>query len=289
MTERLALEREAMRSALQLRRSRSIAREDAVNVYDIADAIGVTVRFADRPSLEGMFFRGPHPIIVLPSLHHRPHGRVTFTCAHELGHFALGHGTRVDKYITDEIQTERKPDEEIAADTFASSLLMPRPAVLHRFRLRAWDPATASPLQLFMVAGELDVGYETLLKHLTYNLRLVDETWLRRRQQTTPKLLRSRILGNHTARRVVLVDDLWPDIPLDIEVGECVALPKHLEVDTSGPLSDIGVNDPWRLLTALRPGRTRIDVQGRFLDVRVARYGYCGDLKYRFLEDPEAI
>jgi hypothetical protein len=66
VTSRVALGREAMRSALQLRRSLSIAREDPVNVYDVASAIGVELRFVDRPSLEGMFLRDPHPVILLP-------------------------------------------------------------------------------------------------------------------------------------------------------------------------------------------------------------------------------
>ena len=75
MTNQIAIGREAMRSALQLRRSLSIAREEAVNVYDLATSIGVDVMFLDRPSLEGMFVRDPDPLVLVPSRRHRPRGR----------------------------------------------------------------------------------------------------------------------------------------------------------------------------------------------------------------------
>lgn len=288
MTERLLLARGAMRSALQLRRSLSIAREDPVNVYDIADALGVEVRFADRPSLEGMFGRDPHPVIVLPSLQHRPRGRVTYSCAHEIGHFQLGHGTRVDEYLADGDDSHQKSDDEFAADTFASSLLMPRPAVLRRFQVRDWKPSCATPLQLFAIAGELDVGYVTLVKHLRYGLTLTDETWLHQRLRTTPKQLREEVLGQESGGRVLLADDHWPQVPLDLEVGDVVAVPQGIEAEASGPLSESRVSTGWRHYAALRPGRGRIRLGDAAHAVRVARAGYCGFLKYRYLEDPDA-
>ena len=61
VVDRIGVLREAMRSALQLRRSLSIPREQPINVYDVATSIGVEVTFADLPSLEGMFYRGPDP------------------------------------------------------------------------------------------------------------------------------------------------------------------------------------------------------------------------------------
>ncbi|HHK41728.1 MAG TPA: ImmA/IrrE family metallo-endopeptidase, partial [Planctomycetaceae bacterium] len=147
----------AMRKALQLRRMLSVPRQAPVNVYDVASATGVEVRFVDRPSLEGMFYRGPHPKILIPSWQHRPRGRIAFSCAHELGHFQLGHGTQVDEYVEESQEPGAKSDEEFAADTFAATLLMPRQAVVERFGQRGWDLSRANPFQLFTVAGELDV------------------------------------------------------------------------------------------------------------------------------------
>lgn len=205
MSNRVALGREAMRSALQLRRSLSIAREDAVNVYDIATAVGVDVLFLDRPSLEGMFVRDPDPMVLLPSRQHRPRGRMSFSCAHELGHFQLGHGTKVDEYIEGDARPHSKSDEEYSADTFASSLLMPRQAVLQRFAVRDYRPIEADPPVLFAIAGELDVGYSTLLKHMRFGLEIVTDTWLSQRLKVTPKLIKNQISGSTESTHVVIV------------------------------------------------------------------------------------
>jgi hypothetical protein len=270
---------------LQLRRALSIPREYPINVYDVAESIGVGIQFVDLPSLEGMFYRGPDPKIILPSLRHRPRGRVTFTCAHELGHFELGHGTRVDEYIEDTPQAQAKTDEEVAADTFSSSLLMPRPAVLDRFACREWELETATPLQILAVAGELDVGYTTLIKHLCYGLQLVDRGWLTERERVTPKALQASIAGKLDSKRVVLVDEHWPQVPIDLEVGECIALPAALDAPGGEWAEDKGLNGNWRLIGVRRPGMFEVGVDGITRVVRLARQGYCGLFKYRYLED----
>jgi len=277
-----------MRSALQLRRSLAIAREEPVNIYDVAAAIGVEVQFRDLPSLEGMFSRDPHPTVVLPSHNHRPRGRLTFTCAHELGHFQLGHGTRVDEYLDGDADLRPKPDEEFAADTFAASLLMPRQAVLHRFQLRDATPSTADPKLLFAIAGELDVGYQTLLMHICYRLEMANNEWLRDRQRTAPKRLRADILGSQDSRRLVLLDRYWPRLPLDLEVGDVIATPSHAHVHVPPILIEATLNIEWRLFRACRPGMAMLHLDDSAISIRVARAGYCGLLKYRFLDDPEA-
>jgi hypothetical protein len=287
LNSRVVLAREAMRSALQLRRSLSVAREEPINVYDVAEAIGVEVRFMDLPSLEGMFLRDPHVIVVLPSLKHRPRGRVTFSCAHEIGHFQLGHGTTVDKYVVDSEQHGPKSDNEFAADTFASSVLMPRPAVLRRFDVRHLAVPEATPMQLFGVAGELDVGYGTLLNHIRYGLQLADDAWLKHRQRTTPKQIRFEILGDNCAGRLLLVDNKWPGVPIDLEIGDWIAIPKDSQSELSELFSQSQTRGPWKLVQSIRAGRTKIGLEGAKRAVRVARTGYIGNLKYRYLTDSE--
>lgn len=288
MIDRIAVLREAMRSALQLRRSLSIPREQPVNVYDVATSIGVEVTFADLPSLEGMFYRGPDPKVFLPSLIHRSRGRVSFSCAHELGHFQLGHGTQVDEYLDDKAGSRQKSDEEAAADTFAAHLIMPRPAVLERFRCRGWMLELATPQQLFTVAGELDVGYTTLLKHLCYTLELVDSSWMQDRQRTTPKSIRQDVTGCSDCRRVVFVDEHWPATPLDLEVGDYVASQSNAGTSDQSRLDDVGKRGRWQLRCARAPGHTELVIGASTHNVRIARSGYCGLLQYRHLEDCEA-
>jgi len=242
-----------MRAALQLRRSLAIAREEPVNVYDIAATIGVEVRFLDAPSLEGMFLKDPHPTVLVPSLNHRPRGRVSFTCAHEIGHFQLGHGTVVDEYLEGDAEARPKSDEEFAADTFASSLLMPRQAVLQRFLVRGLEPSDADAQTLFTIAGELDVGYETLLKHMCWGLELAGNDWLQDRRRTKPKEFRAAILGSKDSRRLVVAGEHWPQLPLDLEVGDYVAMPTALSVEVPALLEPAPAGMLWNVYRAKTP------------------------------------
>lgn len=284
MNDRVAIQREAARRSLQLRRSLSIPREHPVNVFDIASTIGVEVQFLDLPSLEGMFYRGPDPRIILPSFAHRPRGRVAFSCAHEMGHFDLGHGTRVDKYAADDAVDRREISlEELAADTFASTFLMPRPAVLDRFLCRHWVLQEATALQLYQVAVELDVGYGTLCNHLRYGLGLVEDDWLKERAKFAPKALRRAIAPRWECNRLLLLDEHWPALPVDLEVGDCLAISVGLTTETTTSLRDEGEHDGWRIYCAIASGESHAVIDGRPLKVRIARAGYCGLLKYRYL------
>ena len=287
MTDRVSLGRIAMRNALQLRRMLSIPREAPVNVYNVASALGIEVRFVDRPSLEGMFYRGPNPKILLPSWQHRPKGRIAFSCAHELGHFQLGHGTHVDEYVEESQESGPKSDEEFAADTFATSLLMPRQAVVQRFAKRGWDLSIADPTQLFAVAGELDVGYSTLLKHLRYGLDLVNNAWVTPRLKVAPKAIRQDVTGEAEPPRVVIVDDQWSDTPIDLEVGDEIAIPRICNVEGHGFIHEVGRHGNYSRWMGSRSGEADVQIHNRRHRVRVARSGYCGMLKYRFLDDPD--
>lgn len=285
MPDPIGIQREAARAALLLRRSLSIPRDEPVNVFSIAQSIGVEVFFKDLTSLEGMFYRGPDPVIVLPSLNHRPRGRVSYSCAHELGHFQLGHGTHVDDYI-DQPSSAQEP-EEVAADTFAATLLLPRPAVLKRFRCRHWTIESATPIQIYRAASELDVGYTTLLKHLRYGLGIVDGAWLASRERVSPKALRKELLPNVEANRVVIADALWPDIPIDLEVGDYILLMEGGIEHVPDCIVKEGATSVATILKAARQGEGTLTYGHSRLTVRVARAGYCGALKYRYIPDPE--
>jgi len=287
MTDSIALAREALRAALQLRRSLSIAREEPVNIYDIAAAVGVEVWFKDLPSLEGMFLREPHPVIILPTSLHRPRGRVAYSCAHELGHYELGHGTRVDEYLEEPPDSRSRSGEELLADVFAASTLMPRQAVLRRFDLRQWKPQTASPLQLFTIAGELGVGYATFARHLRYGLELASQNWLDENLRVRPKQIRESILGDGSGDRLLCVDNHWPQVPIDLEVGDLLAVPRPVKATVSKGLQTVRENATWQFVRAALPGRTDISLDSETRSVRIARRGYCGALRHRHLEDPD--
>ncbi len=288
MNDRIAVQREAVRRSLQLRRSLAIPREHPVNVFDVASGVGVEVQFLDLPSLEGMFYRGPDPKIILPSLRHRPRGRVAFSCAHELGHFELGHGTRVDKYLGESESARADGSlEEVAADTFASMLLMPRPAVLERFSCRGWTVELASVINVFCAACELDVGYGTLVGHLRFGLGLVNDAWLKSRSRSHPKDIRAELAPRSECTRLVIVDQHWPTVPVDLEVGDCLAVPATAKTELPDSVSLEDEHDGRHIFRAKLPGEKRGSVDGTAVVIRIARAGYCGMLKYRYLEGEE--
>jgi len=67
---------------------------DAICVYDVAQSLGIEVRFVGIPSLEGMYWKKSPATILLGA--ERPAGRQSFTCAHELGHHIFNHGNKID-------------------------------------------------------------------------------------------------------------------------------------------------------------------------------------------------
>lgn len=287
--DRASLARIATRAAYQVRRSLSIPRNEPLDVFDTAEAIGVEVRFVDAPSLEGMFSRAPHPLVILPSPAHRPRGRLAFTCAHELGHCRLGHGERVDKLV-DDPRASNDP-EEFAADVFAGTLLMPRPAIVEAFARRNVSPESASPQLLYAIACELGVGLSTLVNHLAYGLRICDAAWARRLSRVTPKSVRAQLMHDPPSS-IVLLDGGSAARTIDLVVGETllVSADASFDLTTVNELvrradgQNVGAN-AWEALT---PGTASALVNGQGVRVRVSRSTYVGPHRNRFLPDPEA-
>src|SRR6185312_15295352 len=91
--------------ALETRKKAGYRLLDPISVYDLADKMGVDVRFFDLPSMEGMYRGAPRPTIVVSSL--RPPGRQVYTAAHELGHHLFGHGSQFDELVEDRTQQRR--------------------------------------------------------------------------------------------------------------------------------------------------------------------------------------
>jgi len=88
-----ALAKSAATRALRIRAEVHAKPWEAIDVFDVAQQLGVEVRFTKISSMEGMYLRQDAPVILIAS--ERPAGRQRFSCAHELGHHAFGDGTRV--------------------------------------------------------------------------------------------------------------------------------------------------------------------------------------------------
>ena len=274
--------RKAVVSALRVRCAAGYKPWQPVPVIDLAEQLGVEVRFVDIPSLEGMYWKKSQPVVLIAA--ERPAGRQNFTCAHELGHHVFQHGNRIDEAFG---VSAARTSEEYMADVFASILLMPKTAVLHAFHKRGQRPGSATPMQIFAVAGWLGVGYTTLIHHLHLGLDVLPTGEYRALLKVQPKELKQDIIGSNLDGEVVLVDESWVGArAVDVQVGDYVVCPLGTRVDGLA-LSTAQERDRTVQFRAAHPGISRIE-RGRTgwaAFVRVSRRYFVGRSIFRHLEE----
>ncbi len=245
--------------------------------------MGLAVRFAGLPSLEGIYQAGHKPIIVLSAL--RPPGRQAFTCAHEIGHHVFGHGTRFDEILDRDEERVFEP-EEYVAHRFAAALLMPKLAVEAAFARRGWDPSAPTAENLFVVAQDLGVGYTTLVSHLHHTLHLLSRDAATALERQPLKRLRRAIAGFEPAHDLFVVDQHWGERPVEVEVGDLLLVPPGSRGEGTAVCE---LTSPRTHLVAVSPGRAAVtrEKDRWSVPVRVARRDYEGLARYRHLEDPD--
>lgn len=170
MSSYLAAQRLGARAAVSLRRQLALPFSAPCCPYDIAERLGIQVRFMDLPSMEGMYSPQPSPTILISAL--RPAPRRNFTCAHELGHHAFGHSHRVTPTSKPHgARCARYSVEEAMVDRFAAELLMPSLGIRHAFAVRGLNPQDCDAEGIYRVACQFAVGYATLSRTHLRNLR----------------------------------------------------------------------------------------------------------------------
>lgn len=286
MERRRSLVMDAADAALRLRQSAGLGIWTPVCVYDVAEGLGLEVRFVDISSMEGMYCKVATPLILVSSL--RPSGRQAFTCAHEIGHHIYKHGTRVDELVDRPIAKSRFDPEEFLADCFAGFFLMPKSAVSRAFATRGWDIRSCTPLQIYTIAGAFGVGYMTLIQHMSSTLNLLPRSRVNELERITPKQIRSAQLGRETREDLVLVDTQWDGRAIDIQVGDLVQLP----ADVVGEGMCVSLSEQGKeglLFRGAVPGVGRFHQPstGWSASVRVSRRGYVGRSIFRHLEEAD--
>jgi hypothetical protein len=277
----------ALDKSVDVRTSAGVGVKNPVCIFGLCDSLGLRVRFVDV-SMEGLYVRSKvgNPEILISA--QRPIPRRVFTCAHELGHHVFGHGFSVDEIVGRAEEDEGFDPDEFLVDAFAGFLLIPTIGLRRAFSVRSLNHKQASPLQLFTIACAFGVGYETLIKHMTYSLRMYTQPELKVLMRHGPKRIRTSVLGFETKDPLVIVDDHWQLPTVDLEVGSRVLLPdwatvtgNHLELEP-GTLSG-------KLYRASRPGISRVSREGTdwAAFVRVSRYQFAGLSRYRHLEDED--
>ncbi|MDE0069116.1 MAG: ImmA/IrrE family metallo-endopeptidase [Caldilineaceae bacterium] len=282
MNNRRTMAREAMMAALRTRRAVGYGLDHAVCVYDLAEKLGVEVRFLDLPSMEGMYSPTPSPTIIVSSL--RPPGRRAFTCAHELGHHKWGDGEEIDELL-EQWANPRFDPKEFKADCFAGTLLMPKMAVFKAFAVRGWRLEESSPAQVYLIAGYFGVGYTTLIYHLRSALQVLPSTRAQALLKVSPRDAQSLLLGFRMPDRVVEVDSCWTGRAVDVEVDDFIFVRSEAKAEGSCIEPSLDV-EHGRLFRAARPGLGRLEAGAAMSAfVRVSRRDFVGRSLYRHWEE----
>ena len=282
MMDRRTIARKSTAAALRTRLRAGYRLDQPICVYDLAERIGVEVRFFDIPSLEGMYYNTQRPHIILSSL--RPPGRRAFTCAHELGHHSRGDGTYLDEMVEQWAGT-RFDSTEFSADCFAGALLMPKTAVERAFALRQWAVDECTPEQAYVVSNYFGVGYTTLVHQLSRGLLLLSGSRAERLLKVPPRRAQALAVGWETPGTVWVVDRHWVDRPVDVEAGDLILL--HEETLVEGDCAERVVDmEDGRLLRAKEPGIGRLeDSSGWSAFIRVSRRAFIGRNVHRHREE----
>lgn len=283
MTNTRELSRTAMRAALEVRDRLKIAPSDPICVFNAAEQLGLSVRYIDIGSLEGMYCKTSGTII-LPS--GRPPGRRAFACAHELGHWYFGHGSSIDQIAELADAARNDPNDQIA-DAFAGFLLMPPRVVKESFLARGWSFQAHNPTQYYTVSTQLGVSYEGLIRHMQYSLNFIDDCGANFLLRYSPKEIRRMILGDEKREHLIVADRHWKTVSIDLQVGEAALVPP--DTVASGNIVQIKKHPAGCLAEALSAGVARLENRhdGWSAFVRVSRKGYVGQHTFRHMEDDD--
>lgn len=284
MNDRVSLGRQALRGALSTRRVAGIPKDEPICVFDFAPRLGVDLWFTGGSSFSGMYSKTSKTILV-PAL--RPVGYQAFSCAHELGHWYFGHGDRVDELDTFDLASNDDP-EEVLANLYAGYLLMPSWAVERAFRRRKWSESGCSPFHAYVVATQLGVGYRALVQHLRWSLHSISASESERLLKSSPKQIRESLLGPTPARHLVVADEAWATVAVDLQVGDAAILPHKVQLEGNS-VRAVAEQELGVVVEAHLPGKTRAVLKDESWAtfIRVCRKEYHGPSEYRHWEDPD--
>jgi Zn-dependent peptidase ImmA (M78 family) len=279
--DRRSLATQAMQTAAATRAEAGVGQAGPICIYAVCETLGVNVRF-NNINMEGMYQRGAQPRIHLSA--RRPLPRRAFNCAHELGHHKFRHGTSIDELREDAKSNPWEDPKEFLADTFAGFVLMPTIGLRRAFKTRGWTPTTATPAQMFIIACEFGVGYNTLLTHLSAGMNMLPYGRAKILKRTKPSAVRAELLGALTPEPLLVADLHRVSPTLDTEVDTLLLLPEGTEAG-GGALVHERDLDTGRLFRAVRSGIVRATAGDWAAFVRIAPEAYVGLARYRHLED----
>lgn len=284
---RKQLAQKAIAQAMKTRKEAGVPIHALINIIDFAEKVGVSVRFSDVPSMEGVYQANakPNPTIIVSSL--RPAGRKALTCGHELGHHVFGHGTQWDELVENRSQARRFEPNEFLVDVFSATIQMPKLAVSHELSKRLLDPKTCRHEEIYAISTLFGVSYGGFVTHMERTLGIIDMRRVSELTKSQPKHLRESLFGKPCPQNLIVVDPHWNEKCADVEVGDSVLLPPNVTLE--GTFAEIIDETSSRtVITAMAPGICKVSTkEGWATFVRISRKDYIGRAPYRFDEETE--
>ena len=273
--------RTVVKRSLKIRTQFNIPLDDSFCVFDLSNDLGAEVRFVDMTSLEGAYWKDSKTILLST---YRPEGRIRFTCAHELGHHVFKHGDHFDELV-EKANCCSNTKEELMANLFASFLLMPETTVKSFFVNNKWLVEKTSSHQLFIISNWLGVSYSSVVNHMYYGLKLINESTFLELIKVQPKTIKKEITGLQIKSNLLIVNEHWKGRPIDLEVGDYVQFVGSVIFDERLVTQVSAANE--NLFVAEKPGVTRVEMpwHDNNLMLRVRRKEYLGRSIFRNLSE----
>jgi len=247
--------------------------------YNLAEAMGFDIRFVYIPSFEGMYLADDSVILISAD---RPEGRKRFTCAHEIGHHVLVHGTVIDEII--ESGSDKEFEKE--ADFFAGMLLLPSSAIKRVSKDAGIEIDTIDSKYAYIFSKYFGLSYTAFLTQLHFNLKLISHarySMLKKEKLSRIKSLLSRV---NTKNQIIVIGDWWLDKAIDVEIGDIIISNNYCDVENESILCKTEDSGLY-LYEAISPGIARLSDNDWASFVRVSRKKYSGMLQFRHVEEVE--
>lgn len=245
--------------------------------YNLCEAMGFDLRFVNIPSFEGMYVASKN-LILISSV--RPEGRKRFTCAHEIGHHVLGHGTIIDEIL---INGSNKKEEQ-EADFFASMLLMPSSAVNRTLNNFGVSSESLTEQDAYILSKYFGVSFEAFITHIYNNLRLISYKHYQTLKKSNLADIRFSISGLKTKNQIFKIGPWWDEKAIELEVGDYIVSNNELNIDGPKILECIQQND-FYTYKAMSPGITRLFSNSWSSFSKVSSSKFHGFFQYKYDEE----
>ena len=170
-----------------------------VDVFEAAALLNVPLLFRPLEGLLGAFLNDPIPGVLVTT--RRPLSVQRFTTAHELGHQQLGHKPSLD----DESMLVRSPFvarpayplQEVEADAFAVTFLMPRWLITWHCKHQGWiGPALQRPNVVYQLSLRIGASYQATCWTLA-RYKLLSAPTAKRLAEIEPRGIKSELLAGY--------------------------------------------------------------------------------------------